>query len=96
MRREQIAKRRRKPPAATPRWDYVPRRRSTRHAIDSLRPLEMDGQRELNAKKLMVFNEGPIVVLSVISQRGTVNFPMSRTDAASLSGLLAKRLAELV
>ena len=94
--REQIAKRKRKPPQPTPRWQYK-RRPSTRPAVDSLRPLQLDGERRvLTAQKLMVFVEGPVVVLSISSARGTVSFPMSRKDAASLSGLLARRLAEVV
>jgi len=77
------------------RWSYNPSKHSRQQTLDSLKPLdEVSGKRELKARKLLVFNEAGLIVLSIVSTQGTVTFPLSRQSAADLSGVLAKRLAE--
>jgi hypothetical protein len=74
-----------------------PRSRSyeTRKQIDVLKPLaEPYGDCDMQPRKLMVFNEGDLVILSIVSQRGTVNLPMSRTSVANLLSHLGQRLAQ--
>jgi hypothetical protein len=66
-----------------------------RKEIDSLKPMaSLDGDHEFAPRKLLVWNEGPLVILSLLSRNGTVNFPMSRTAAGNLVSQLGKSLAQ--
>ena len=68
---------------------------ATDKQIDALKPMtDVDGEREIVPCKLLVFTEGGLVVLSIISQHGTINFPMSRDSVANLLGHLGRCLAE--
>ena len=69
---------------------------ATGKQIDVLKPmLEMTvGEREVRPRHMLAFTEGGLVILSISSECGTINFPMSRTGAASLLSQLGHCLAQ--
>ena len=74
-----------------PRYTY--RQRNGAKSYASRKQIDVDGEREIVPRKLLVFAEGELVVLSIIRQHGTVNFQMSRDSVANLLGHLGRCLA---
>src|SRR5262245_18655817 len=91
MEREPVIKRRRR---KQPVWRYIPPAEQARqNTVASLKPLQQTtSKRTLKPRKLLVFREGAVIVVSIVSSRGTVSFPMARKSAAYLLGQLATQL----
>jgi hypothetical protein len=69
-----------------------------RHAmwISRLAPIELDEYAmKLGLKRVLVFDEQDMTVLSFIGVRGTLNLPLNRKGVEMLAGALNRRLEEL-
>jgi len=62
--------------------------------IDSLRPLQFDGEHELTLRRMQIFSEQGCVVLSLVGDAGTINVPLNASAVAKLACSLTKHLAD--
>ena len=92
MERDKIVRRRLQPqPAKRPRYEYRQRPQSESH-VDGMRPMTRTKGVQ-RPRQLLVFRDDELVVLCVISDKGTLTFPMTATGASNLINKLGRCLA---